>query len=520
MFRASRNWICISNILDKITNHIAYFLSQENHNSRRRIKLVGEDGSLVQHYDIIVCELFCLAAVALASKMKEPLTRAGILWDEIFATGDNSKHVDFQQALDSDHALNTDSVTMEPRKASKAKPILDGLAEKGLVQRNQEYGRGCLMFLVRHVDGRRDMEKLEAAGYRFAEVHQVEGSIRSSMQINTPDLGTKLRAMSGHSEKNAILGAGVHLGIFAVRARLDHGGFDVLVQKKARNLLPTAALPLERLETWQLKFLEHLQRMTPSAITQKLTNMENRSPQEANFASCIIDAISSLRKSFDDAAFEDSTLMTKVVQVPCLTREENPRLSTCSLVAFRLVFPIHRTVRLQEYEFSPLQFFKIRQLVYEGSLHHVEFSHIVHRELSSALHQMPAQPHHGSNPGKRKTSLTKMLGSKISLDTNSRMNKKFAAKHSTKSQERLSAVTSDHGTLYNPSDDSSVDSSQKVPSTTGASPMGDIVDHKSHPRKQNKQLFGGIMVSQEIRVNVQEVDLFLFFASYRLRAFS
>ncbi|KND88032.1 hypothetical protein TOPH_07317 [Tolypocladium ophioglossoides CBS 100239] len=474
MFRASRNWATIEKITDKMANHIAY-LSHQKYNSRTGLKLVGEDGMLVPYYDTILSELFCLAALALASRTKETLANAGILWDEIFTTGNSSKHDASRTGRSSQH-----------NKASKDRSIFNGLAEKGLAPTHQEYGRGCLMFLVRQVNCRRDMEKLEAAGYRFAEVHQVVSSILSSMQIKTPDLAEKLLSMSAHAQckKSAMLGPGVHLGLFAVRARLDHCGFD-------------------RLEPWQTIFLDRLRGNTLAAIIRKLDGTGNLSAQEGQFACNLRDAVSALRQSLEHAIFDDATLLAKVVQAPCSTLDENSGPARCSLIAFRLVLPIHSTLQLSQYEFSPLNFFKVRQLVLEDSPHHLEFSHLVHRELSSAMHDIPAAPPCTSSPGNHTSSVSRALA-KLGTAVSSHRAHGISGQVSTRSQERLSAVVSNHDSSLNPDDDSIFDDGRKLSSIRVSSE--DAVDQKPKTQQRTKQLFGGIMVSQEIVVHVREAS--------------
>ncbi|KAG5913530.1 hypothetical protein E4U42_001079, partial [Claviceps africana] len=198
MFRASRNWDTIAAITAKMTSHIA-LLAQASGTGRAGVKLIGDDGLLVDDYDTILRELFCVTAEALAVKTKETLRRAGTLWDDIFVTGET-------RARARTPVLSTDKFS------------LHGLAEKGFQAHAAavpEYGRGCLMFLVRRVEGKREVERLEAAGFRFAEVHQVVGSIRSSMHIKTPDLEARLRTMSTQKDRTMLLRPGVHVGMFA-----------------------------------------------------------------------------------------------------------------------------------------------------------------------------------------------------------------------------------------------------------------------------------------------------------------
>ncbi len=76
----------VAALLGRMTNHLDH-LSNDRRHARSRIKLAGENGQLVEHYDVIFRELFCIAASTLASRMTESLLNVGVLWDEIFATG-------------------------------------------------------------------------------------------------------------------------------------------------------------------------------------------------------------------------------------------------------------------------------------------------------------------------------------------------------------------------------------------------------------------------------------------------
>ncbi|PHH89777.1 hypothetical protein CDD83_5288 [Cordyceps sp. RAO-2017] len=510
MYRASRNWISIAESTDKMARHIRY-LSQNKHSGRTGLKLVREDGSLVRDYDQIVCELFCLAALALATKTKESLIHAGTLWDEIFATGNNPNRSNLTHTTEDANDASSER-TRRHKKLAKDKSIFDGLAEKGLVRAHPQDGRGCLMFLVRHANVRKDIHKLEAAGYRFAEIHHVVDSIRSSMQIRSPDFISRLRGMSNLCGKNIAPASGVHLGMFAVRARLDHCGFDVLVRKDAKNLLPMAALPLQRLEPWQLKFIQHFWGLNPSAIMKRLDEDGNLSIQEARLASHLRAAILSLRRDLSAAHFDDATLVSQVVQAPCSVDGDNSSpLSTCSLAVFRIMLPIHiNGDQLTDFEFVPLSFFKVQQMVYAGSAHHVEFSHQVHRELSSMVHSFPEL---GLNGPQTRPSLRLPLHAWMArFRCSARTGNDVALQSSTRSQERLSGASSSRSWPRPLSDEISLDDYYKSHSASMSShvnvssPLSSTSSAEDAPHRQRQQLFGGIMVSQQITVDVQEIE--------------
>lgn len=481
MFRASRNWDTITKVMTKMTSHIS-LLAQENNNGRAGVRLISDDGELVDEYDTILRELFCVTAGALASKTKAALTGVGTLWDEIFVTGESSKASGPAQRL-----RNNDS------------PGLQSVAEKGFQQNGQEYGRGSLMFLVRKVDSKKEVPRLEASGFRFAEIHQVVGLIQSSMHIKTPDLESCLRNMSSQKDKTNMLSSGLHVGMFAVRARVDKGGFDVLVQKSARNLLPSVPLPVDTLDASNASYLNSLRGLPLSTVLLRLQNHEFSSAQGRMFASILRDAVSSLRGSLGDERFDGATLLSKEVKIPCAPSTTGKSLSKCTLIAFQLFLPIHATVLSPDCEFTPLNFFKLRQLTYGDSSHNIEFSHMVHRDISSTAHELPSRQYSAATQLNNKY-LSRAVGK---VRDNLPSNRRRAAAISfppTRSQEQLSKVASHPSSLYN-GDDGSFDDSRKLSSTS------QLYAKDSH-KDQGKKLhvFGGIMVSQEVSINVQDVS--------------
>ncbi|TWU77255.1 hypothetical protein ED733_002806 [Metarhizium rileyi] len=496
MFRASRNWDTISKVMGKMASHINFLAQERRHMGRAGVRLVGEDGVLVDDYDTILRELFCVTADALAAKTRESLKGVGTLWDEIFITGDSSSK----------------PPTPRRRLLDNDKFSLHSLAEKGFLPNGQEYGRGCLMFLVREINNKREVERLQAAGYRFAEVHQVVGTIRSSMQIKTPDLEARLRNMSGQKDKTVMLTPGVHVGVFAVRARLDRGGFDVLAQKTARNLLPSAPLHMSHLDASHAGFLDTIRGMALATILLKLEKQTPGSPRETKlFAAALRDAISTLRDFLGDEAFDEARLLPREVQLPCSGAAGGSKsMSKCTLIAFELVLPIHAGVLSEDCEFTPLNFFKMRQLTYEGSSHHIEFSHMVHRDISSMVYDLPTRRFSTASPPSNNSpfsfSFSRVLDTlRFGTSPHSKQRPTMTSLvPTTKSQEQLSKIASHPSSLYN-GDDGSFDESLKLPlSSPRHLPAAKDAQREKASQDNQFHVFGGIMVSQEVSINVQE----------------
>jgi hypothetical protein len=341
---------------------------------------------VIDNYDTIFCELFCLAAASLAAKLNENLIDLGFLWDEILATGGHTTTPSM--------SLDENSAGPYPSKTAAETTIqkLDDVAEKGIApNRTKTRGHGYLMFLVRRVDNNHAIEQLTAAGYRFAEPHQVSHIIASQMQIRAPRLELKMRGMERYAQ-GAMLNPGVHVGLFAVRTKVHQAGFDVLVRTQARNLLPSVELPLNRLEAGHVAVLREMDGMTLSVVLHRLgAAYAGKVGRDSAFGGLLYDAIRSLRGMVDDPVVDKAKLVAKVAQVPCAsTAKSGGRPATCAFVAFTLMIPIHVAITTPEHEFIPLPFFKTQQLAYENSPHNAVFARSLHRKISALSHGEPS----------------------------------------------------------------------------------------------------------------------------------
>ncbi|CAK7216033.1 hypothetical protein SBRCBS47491_002693 [Sporothrix bragantina] len=542
MFRASRNWGSIEPILDGMHNHLAHLPSKKgardesgrggpsNNSNTDGVQLISDHGEPIENYEAVMCELFCTAAEALSVKLKVPLGKVGMLWDEILATGDSGripggsnrsatrKQRKIEQILATNGGMGVRGSNGTEFRSNKELTNMDSseLAEMGISRqaaaaaaaaasgRISEYGRGSLMFLVRHVENLRELGDLEAAGYRFAELRHVSGIIGSSMQIKSWNIETKLRAMQTYARDCPMLEPGVHVGLFAVRARVGGVGFDVLVDREARNLLPSVPMPFNVLEPWQLAFLRQLDLMTPRLAISHMASMKSLTPKETHFASQLVDAINALRRGLaDDSIFDDAVLSAKVVEVPCRRDADGSGPSMAAMIALCCVMPIHQNIGSDSCELVPLSFFKVHQLVDPDSPHQLEFLRSLHRDIYPLINAVPAPPMSPTSGGShgghsRLHNLSSRLG---------RHGKHGSSSHHYSSRMGTARGSSPRGSL-------------KAGSTkelwTGGRPSSDIgtqpssadlhalamMDDPSSLAAPMQSSFGGIMVSQEITVDV------------------
>ncbi|KAK8039933.1 FAD dependent oxidoreductase-domain-containing protein [Apiospora rasikravindrae] len=474
MYRVSRNWSGVSGLIDNMADHLAC-LPRNRKDGRAR--LIDEDGRLVDNYDVVFRELFCLAAKGLAEKTREQLANVGILWDEILPTGALAPRPASPVSRD------------RPQSETATEKSLEDSAEKGEGWRSRhEYSRGSLMFLVRRLDKARDVEKLEAAGYRFADVSQVSHIISSSMQIKSQNVNLKLLDMAAVAEEKAMMEPGVHMGFFGVQARVG-GGFDIVVRRGARNLLPTVQMSEEPLESWQLDFVRRLDGLRVTTLVSNLKESKRVSPALSLFAIKISKSVEALRALVKNPIFDEATLTARVVQVPCRAPFGSSSANSCTMISLKVVIPIHVNVLSPHCDLMPLSFFKVQQLVYKDSPQHIDFARSIHRELAPIVNVRNPQ---SSSPGSRRNKLfrhPKSSASDHSVDDNG---------HSipTKTRTKSSAASIHSGStlLW-----TRAEAERRLDDT--------LSDRSLVPKtdSQEPSTLGGIMVSQEISV-IREVE--------------
>ncbi|KAI1348575.1 hypothetical protein F5Y01DRAFT_210507 [Xylaria sp. FL0043] len=481
MFQASRNWGAMSEMITSMANHVTYLPG----NSRgRSVRLISENGQLIDHYDVVFRELFCLAAASIANRLKEPFSNVGVLWDEILPTGEFRQHSPRENPGD--------------------------LSERGesLSINESQGGRGSLMILVRRLEHSSDVDRLEAAGFRFTNVPQISSIIRSGMKIKTPDLTRILSDLATYAE-HTMMDPAVHLGFFGIRARVSEYGFDVLVERGARNLLPSLKLPLERLEPWHTEFLRQFDGLNVPSLHKALRDAsKSRTKNEAEFARTLTDAISVLCTRIDNRRIlDEATLSCRTVQVPCEPRDGSTAAQECTMIVLHSVIPIHYSLSGQSCEFIPLSFFKIHQMVHKNSPYQAAFTQHLHRELVPTIKGLPATINTppSRQQGPRGPQRDWRYGvRRLARNALSRKNSAFRAVDAEgnpipiKLGSKLSSGSSNQSStleLWN-REESGIK-------------MNDTLPERSMGMKKavrNVSSLGGILVSQEIKVAISRVD--------------
>ncbi|KAK7973107.1 hypothetical protein PG988_007241 [Apiospora saccharicola] len=442
MYRASRDWSSVSSLLPWMSDHITNL--PRHGRDRSAVKMYEENGQLVGSHVTIFRELFCLAASSLAAKMSEDVTKAGTLWDEIFHTG--------AELRPTNPAPSVSDITLKGSTPSiPARTTPAGLNKDLVTATTLTAGASDSA-----------VAKLEAAGFRFAEPHRVVDIIKSSMQIKTLLLEEKLREMASFAPEDGLTEPGVHVGVFAIRARLDRFGFDVLVDRQKRMALPTGRLPYRKLEQWQLDILSDLDGLHVQTLLIRLASAQDYTPREIEFATQLRRSITKLMSTFPDATADSARLSSKVAQIPCPPGEKGEDVS-CSIITLQILLDIGSNAESFKYCFIPLQLLKVHQFILDNSPHKAAFSRALHREMGAVISYAPTAP----------------------VVTNERQQGRASSRASS-TRELCSPVTS-----------------QVEEMSSGRTSLSKDRPSTPHGRKPSL-IFGGIMVSQEIAIQVEE----------------
>lgn len=321
----------------------------------------------VEDYDTYFKQLFCVAAYDLAGSILANLESIGVLFGEILSTGTTSKSTG-QRVFPYWKRTTSSSLSSAERGTSLF-----------------SFGRGQLLVLVRQVSSE-EAGKLLAAGYRFATIAHIVDFLARSMEVTRQELLPKLICMRDNAGKEMLLEAGVHLACFAVRP-VFRKGFDILVRKDAKAILPTVRLPGWKLNTCQFNFLKRLDGVTVATCLNKLRRKSiSTSVEEEQFCRQFFEALSQLALQLGDPFFHQAKLTARILVSPCPQVGSGRRLEYASIIAFRVITDVHTIGNINpRFEYVPANFFLSHQRVYRGSTYNERFGRNVVEEFGEKV---------------------------------------------------------------------------------------------------------------------------------------
>ena len=315
-------------------------------------------------YSCAFKELFCIAASDLATTVQMPLEKLGILFEEIMSTGTVKRNNTLRSLL-----LGSRAGDYENGQAERAYPPL-------------LLGRGQLLFAVRQAT-RYDSIHLQAVGYCFTNPTNVIDSLARSMQVPHNEIASRIKLLQAYANRENILEPGIHLACFALRPLLQRG-FDVLVRRNARNLLPTISLPVTKLMPWQLDILAQMNTWTVTSCCERLRGRSLfANLEEQHFVRQLFEGIAALADEVGSTFFEDARLIARPFKAPCRS-DNNNNAGNAFIIAFRIITDVHEfSVINQRYEFTPLRFYLAQQHTYKNSPDIDVFDRKIRREFAA-----------------------------------------------------------------------------------------------------------------------------------------
>ncbi|PGH05616.1 hypothetical protein AJ80_08308 [Polytolypa hystricis UAMH7299] len=229
-------------------------------------------------------------------------------------------------------------------------------------------GKGQLMFMVRRLN-KVESASLSAVGFRFAAPPHIATAMSRRIQVPLDNLLHRLEQMKDYSPSTNIMQPGIHIVGFSLLPSVQ-GGFDVLVRKEASNLLPHVKLPIDNISSWQQNILSRMDDWSLTLCLRWLQDGGGYNERHAKgFCELMHQAISKLSALIDDQAFGQARFSARQIKVPC--SGPNPdTTANCKVYSFRIVNDLQSRNTSPHVRYASLGFFNTQQQVYPGVQDH------------------------------------------------------------------------------------------------------------------------------------------------------
>jgi hypothetical protein len=121
----------------------------------------------------------------------------------------------------------------------------------------------------------------------------------------------------------------IHLACFAIRANVK--GFDILVRKEARNLLPMMQLPIAAMDQTHINLVKELDGTSVESVMKLLRSKTITSnSKEQVFFIAFYDTLAALVNELMDPLFLEAVLVGKLFNAP----------GQAALIVFTMIVPV------------------------------------------------------------------------------------------------------------------------------------------------------------------------------------
>jgi hypothetical protein len=277
IFRVSRNWIGISDLIPSMREHLQStgYVQAPTHGSSSRVSM-DNDSEDDSSYAATFRELFCVTAHEIAKTLDMRLQNLGCLYEDVLTTGTTVMNRPIWTGKYGNKTIIAADVATKDLEAANVKPIL--------------FGRGQMLVLTRRVNTA-EAHRLQNLGYGFASIDQVSDHLARSLQIPRDDLENLVDRLQAFSEREfSIPEKGTYIASFIVQPKPGMRGLNVIVPRATPDRLPMVKLSEDEIDSRQLSIVsafnglsldECLQlikqrSMTPSADDVFLEKFRNR----------------------------------------------------------------------------------------------------------------------------------------------------------------------------------------------------------------------------------------------------
>lgn len=364
VFRATRNWRTIKDIIPGMKDHLALTAGTKDflRGSSKQVILEDDSDSISLDSDFLLLfkEMFCVSASTLAVQTHQPLEKLGVLYEEPLETG----------------TLTNNKFGILSRTTKKSNSYNDLEAADNTVY----FGRGHFLFVVRNLN-KQDCDRFAASGYRFADVQQIVDVQSKSMQVDVNQLSATLNSMQDYSSTENLMTRGVHITACVLRPTMRKG-FDVLVPKEKSNQLPLSTLPIQDLNARQYEILKDIDGLTVNQILKWLNSGHCYTmPKDLEFCQQLRQAFQGLVSTIHESAFNEAVFSAKKITAPSRPLPGSNMLGRCTILSVRLMTNLHSSSPSTHLVYKPLRLFNAQQQVYAGLADHAAFARQFHREF-------------------------------------------------------------------------------------------------------------------------------------------
>jgi hypothetical protein len=364
IFRVSRNWTGISDLIPKMREHLQAtgYLQAPTHASNSRTSLdTDEDLS----YSATFRELFCVTAHDIAKTLDTSLHNLGCLYEEVLTTGTMNNRAIWTSNYGNKTIVAADVATKD-LEAAIVNPIL--------------FGRGQMLVLTKKVDTT-EAHRLHNLGYGFASVEQVSDHLARSLQIPRDDLENLVGRLHAFSERQLSLPKkGTYIGSFLVQPKPGMRGLDVIVPRAAPGRLPMVKLSSDELDGRQMSILATFNGSTLDDCLLRINNRTATDPEDDLFLDKFRNRIMELLRDCPEETLHRAVFSSQQLDM----MHGQTEFSHATIFAFCGIKEIYvQSLQSLTLKAIPLSFFQTYLRSQEGCADHAILAQKNHKEFSS-----------------------------------------------------------------------------------------------------------------------------------------